>query len=772
MRRYGDELRRTHGADAADPGRPQLGRGGGRAPSATICTWTTPRWARPRTWPRAWSSWPRPAAILLTADTLRLAEGYVHVKPLGPVAGERPGRAGGGLRADRRRARPARGCRRARGARPHPLRGRATRSWTLLRRALDQAGAGHGQVVALVGEPGVGKSRLVYEFVHSHRDAGLARARESTSVSYGKATPYLPVIDLLRAYFRSRIATTPATIRAKVTGQVLTLDEALQDASSPLLALLDAARGRRRFGRLDPAQRRRRTLDALKRLLLRESQEQPLLLVFEDLHWIDPETRPCSTASWSACPPPAAPALELPPGVSASAGAARATTRSSGSTRCRPRRAEDASPGPARATTRRWGRSQRLLIERTEGNPFFLEESVRTLVETGVLVGERGAYRLARPRRPSRSPPPCRRSWRRASTGCPPRTRPAADGGGHWHGGALGRCSRPLPSCPRTALTAAWPAAGRGVPLRDPALSRARVHLQACPHPRGRLRRACSQERRRALHARVVEADRAPPSRIAWPSTSRLAHHAFRGEVWAKALAYLRQTVPRRSPAERRHADGRRGEPGPSLVGGRTRARDHRGPARSGHRGRLRQLRPAGRLRLPARAGLSRARRVRPRDRVLPPHGRLPLGRPDPRAIRDGRLALRIHARVAGVVPGRAGAVHRGPRPRRGGLADGGGGRPRLQHHDRHLGARQPPRRPRTPRSGRARPRARAGHRALCWPGHPLAVGGRPPRGGVRALGTSRRRAFPARGRRRARHRLATRGRPRPQARRGRRKPI
>ena len=78
-----------------------------------------------------------------------------------------------------------------------------------LHQALAQAGAGHGQVVALVGEAGVGKSRLVYEFVHSHRTQGW-RVLESASVSYGKATPYFPVIDLLKRYAMWTTAMTRA----------------------------------------------------------------------------------------------------------------------------------------------------------------------------------------------------------------------------------------------------------------------------------------------------------------------------------------------------------------------------------------------------------------------------------------------------------------------------------------------------------------------------------------------------------------------------------
>src|SRR4029453_1849556 len=158
-----------------------------------------------------------------------------------------------------------------------------------LQQALEEAGAGHGQVVALVGEAGVGKSRLIYEFVHSHYTSGWS-VLESASVSYGKATPYFPVIDLLRRYSHVVEGDDIRTIRAKVTEQALTLDPVLQDTLPALLSLLDALPDDSPFVQLEPPQRRQRTLDALKRVVLRESQEQPRLLVFEDLHWIDSET--------------------------------------------------------------------------------------------------------------------------------------------------------------------------------------------------------------------------------------------------------------------------------------------------------------------------------------------------------------------------------------------------------------------------------------------------------------------------------------------------
>src|SRR6266851_5455641 len=167
-----------------------------------------------------------PGSILLTAATLRLVEGLVQVQSLGPVpvkGVDEPVEVFElvGASAIRRRlqAAVARGLTR--------FVGRQT-ELAALHQALDRAGAGHGQVVALLGEAGVGKSRLVYEFTHAHHTQGWL-VLESASVSYGKATPYFPVIDFLRRYAHVEEHDDPRTVRAKVTGQVLTLDETLQD---------------------------------------------------------------------------------------------------------------------------------------------------------------------------------------------------------------------------------------------------------------------------------------------------------------------------------------------------------------------------------------------------------------------------------------------------------------------------------------------------------------------------------------------------------------
>src|SRR6266436_1780892 len=229
-----------------------------------------------------------PGSIRLTAATLRLVEGLVQVNTLGrfPVRGlpepvEVFELVGASAVRRRLQAAAARGLTRFVGRQQELL---------ALQQALEQAGTGHGQVVAVVGEPGVGKSRLVYEFVHSHRTQGWS-VLESASVSYGKATPYFPVLDLLRRYCHLEDGDDSRTTRAQATGQVLTLDAALQEAIPALLWLLDALPDDSPFLTLDPPQRRQRTLDALKRVLIRESQVQPLVLVFEDLHWIDTETQ-------------------------------------------------------------------------------------------------------------------------------------------------------------------------------------------------------------------------------------------------------------------------------------------------------------------------------------------------------------------------------------------------------------------------------------------------------------------------------------------------
>jgi class 3 adenylate cyclase len=294
-----------------------------------------------------------PGSIRLTAATLRLVEGLVQVNALGqfPVRGlpepvEVFELVGASAVRRRLQAAAARGLTRFVGRQ---------QELAALQQELEQAGASHGQIVAVVGEAGVGKSRLVYEFVHAHYTQGWS-VLESASVSYGKATLYFPVIDLLKRYCHIDDYDDTRTVRAKLTGQVLTLDTALQDVIPALLALLDALPDDSSFHQFDPAQRCQRTLTALKRVLLRESQVRPLLLVFEDLHWIDTETQALLESlveslptSRSCCSSTTGPSIST-------AGAARPITRNCGSTRCR-RSAPTRSYTPCSGTTLACSRS-------------------------------------------------------------------------------------------------------------------------------------------------------------------------------------------------------------------------------------------------------------------------------------------------------------------------------------------------------------------------------------------------------------------------------
>jgi class 3 adenylate cyclase/tetratricopeptide (TPR) repeat protein len=500
-----------------------------------------------------------PGTITLTPETLALVEGYVQVRSLGPlpVKGlpepiEVFELLGTGQARTRLQAAAGRGLTRFVGR---------DEEIGALYGALSWAEDGRGQLVALVGEPGVGKSRLVWEVTHSHRVQRWT-VLESGSVSYGKATMYLPVIDLVKAYCRIEPRDDERLIREKVTGKLLTLDRALEPYLPPLLALLDALplsshppRPEHEVGdavssvaweALDPTQRRRRTLDAVKRLLLRESQEQPLLLVFEDLHWIDSESqalldsfveslpnsrvlllvnyRPEYSHGWGSKtyyrqvrvdPLPATSADELLVSLLG----------------------DDPSLGPL----------NQLLARQTEGNPFFLEESVRTLVETGALTGERGAYRLPRPLTEVRVPPTVQAIL-------------------------AARIDRLAPSEKALLQTAA--VIGKDVPdvllrsvtdLAEEELRRGLAALQAAefiyearlfPELEHTFKHALTHEvaygsllgeRRKSLHARVVESmERLYGDRLD-EQVDLLAHHAQRGEVWDKSLLYARRAGDRAS---------------------------------------------------------------------------------------------------------------------------------------------------------------------------------------------------------------------------------
>src|SRR5262245_45099179 len=408
-----------------------------------------------------------------------------------------------------------------------------------LRQALERAASGHGQVVALVGEPGVGKSRLVWEVTHSHRSAGWLIVQAS-SASYGQATPYLPVIDLLKAYFQIEARDDPRRMREKVMGKLLALDRSLEPSLPAFLALLDVSVDDGSWETLDPPQRRQRTLEAIKRLLLREAQGQPLLLVFEDLHWIDSETQGLLDSLIEGLPT-ARVLLLVNHRPEYQHGWGSRTFYSQLRLDPLPPEGAEALLQSLLGDDATLRSLPPLLIERTEGNPFFLEGSVRTLVETHVLTGEPGAYRLVTTL-PSIQVPTTVQAILAARIDR-----------------LLGDDKRLLQTASVIGTDVAFPLLQAVADLPEEGLRRGLAHLQAAeflyeaslfPDLEYTFKHALTHEvayqgllhdRRRALHARITEAiERLSTERVA-EQAERLAHHALRGELWEKAVAYLRQ---------------------------------------------------------------------------------------------------------------------------------------------------------------------------------------------------------------------------------------
>jgi transcriptional regulator with AAA-type ATPase domain/tetratricopeptide (TPR) repeat protein len=400
-----------------------------------------------------------------------------------------------------------------------------------LRLALD----GRGQVVALVGEPGVGKSRLVWEFVRAQGSAaGLVL--EAAAAAHASAVPLFVVRDLLRGYFHTTEQDTAADVAGKVKTAVLELDDALGFAIPALERVLDASVDDPAWQTLVPAERRRQTFEAVKRLLLRESRRRPLLLVLDDLHWIDAESqafldtlvegvpaahimvlltcRPEYRHGWggmsfytqlSVAPLPVESAHELLDGLLG----------------------REAALLPVKER----------LIEWAGGNPFFLEEISRSVIETGVLVGDRGAYRLARPLTDVEVPSTVEEVLAARVARLAEGSRDVLDAAAvigkevslillrhvvTLEDTELFQGVRQLQAAELLYETASFPDV-------EYAFKHALTHEVTY--------RMIAAERRRDLHARVMEA----LERLAPDDVQRLGDHAFRAERWTRAVRYLRQ---------------------------------------------------------------------------------------------------------------------------------------------------------------------------------------------------------------------------------------
>ena len=491
-----------------------------------------------------------PGSILAAANLARLVEGYIDLKSLGavPVKGlatpvDVYEVVGVGLVRSRLQAASARGLTQFVGR---------DREMEILQQSLDLAAAGHGQVVAVVGEAGVGKSRLLHEFTHSPRVQGWM-VLESNSSSYGRATSYLPIIDFLKDYFKINPRDDLQTIREKVTGKVVTLDQSLLESIPPVLDLLEALPEDHSFHALDPVQHRHQTVQTFKRLMLRESRIQPIVLVFQDLHWTDSLSLSLLEGLLDGIPDERVLFLV----------SYRPDYQDDWGTRSYYRSVRlDPLPrdGIEQLLTVLLGADpslaevKSLLVDRAEGNPFFLEEIVQTLVETGVLSGSRGRYRSAMPM---------------SSVQVPPQVQAVI----------ASRIDRLAPEQKRLLQEAS--VIGKDVPFAllraltgqpEPALRGSLAGLLAAeflyetelfPDLEFTFKHALTvkvayegltKERRREIHAGVVDAiETLHAGRLA-EQAERLAYHAFHGQVWSKALGYLQEagakSVERRANRE------------------------------------------------------------------------------------------------------------------------------------------------------------------------------------------------------------------------------
>jgi tetratricopeptide (TPR) repeat protein len=271
-----------------------------------------------------------------------------------------------------------------------------------LKRAGELAKGGRGQILAVVADPGVGKSRLFFEYKVTSQSGWLVL--EALSVSHGKATAYLPLVDLLHFYFRITAEDDARTRREKVAGKIAMLDRSLEQETLPyLFTLLRIVEGEDPFARMDAQVRRRRTQDAVKRVLLRESLNQPLMLIFEDLHWIDDETQGFLNLLAEAMPN--APVLLL---VNYRPEYSHQWNSKTYYTQIRLDPLGQESAEEMLSALLRDGAElaplKGIIIEKTEGNPLFMEEIVQALLEDGSLQ-RNGVVKLVRPVDQLRLPP-------------------------------------------------------------------------------------------------------------------------------------------------------------------------------------------------------------------------------------------------------------------------------------------------------------------------------------------------------------------------------
>jgi class 3 adenylate cyclase/pimeloyl-ACP methyl ester carboxylesterase len=475
-----------------------------------------------------------PGTVVIASGTRRLVGGLFDLSDLGAyqlkgfaesVRAWRP------LRESRARSR----FEALRSGRLTPLVGRE-RELEILGRTLQQTATGHGQVVAGIGDPGVGKSRLVDAFLHSDALNGW-QVLSCGCRPYGANTPWLPVVELIKGCFGIEDRDDQRRATDKITDGLAPFGEAMRPAHTALLALLDLPIEDPEWQALNPPQRRRRILDAVKGLLQLESERAPVVLVFEDLHWADDET------------------VALLDGLVGTLPTSRILLlvnyrpefehRWGGRTyynhlRIDPLPVESAEQllGTLLGDDRSLAALERNLVERTQGNPLFLEEAVRDLAETGVLVGEPGNYRQARDGGAIRLPDTAQAILAARIDRLPPETRQLLQ-----RAAVIGQ-EVPLPVLEKVADLSA-----EGVWERVSELQNAEMLYEArlFPDVAYTFKHALThemaygsmlRETRRTLHRRVGEAIEAIyPDRLA-ELAETLTDHFERGEVWTPAARY------------------------------------------------------------------------------------------------------------------------------------------------------------------------------------------------------------------------------------------
>jgi class 3 adenylate cyclase/uncharacterized protein YcbX len=261
-----------------------------------------------------------------------------------------------------------------------------------LKRAAEKARSGHGQIAAAMAEAGTGKSRLFFEFKAVSQSGWLVL--ETFSISHGKASAYLPVIELLHGYFGIDAGDDGRRRREKVAGKIAILDRTLEDTLPYLFGLLGIVEGDDPLAQADAQSAKRRTLEAIKRILLRESLNQPVMVIFEDLHWIDDQTQ--EFLNLLADSMATAKLLLL---VNYRPGYAHQWNSKTYYTQLRLDPLGRESAGEMLTALLGDGEDlaalKRLIIEKTEGIPFFMEETVQVLLDEGALV-RNGTVKLTR----------------------------------------------------------------------------------------------------------------------------------------------------------------------------------------------------------------------------------------------------------------------------------------------------------------------------------------------------------------------------------------